>query len=107
MLVVSDRAIAAAVVEHFGHNRIGTVSCKILSELQQQRQAAQQHSSAAAARAAGNAAVRPLLGLLQYDSQGVPGLQQLMEQLLGGWLLVETKEAALKLLHLKSSMVTR
>jgi chromosome segregation ATPase len=104
MLVVSDRATAAAVVEHFRHNRIGTVSCKILSELQQQRRATHQHNTAAAA---GSAAVRPLLGLLQYDSQGIPGLQQLMEQLLGGWLLVETREAALQMLHLKSSMVTR
>jgi chromosome segregation ATPase len=101
MLVVSDRATTAAVIEHFRQNRIGTVNCKILSELQQQRASTY---PAAAAAAAGST---PVLELLRYDSQAVPGLQQLMEQLLGGWLLVESREVALRLLHLKRSIVTR
>jgi chromosome segregation ATPase len=104
MLVVSDRATAAAVVEHFRQHRIGTVNCKILSELQQQR--ASTHPAAAAA-AAGSTVSTPVLELLQYDGQSVPGLQQLMEQLLGGWMLVDSREVALRLLHLKRSMVTR
>jgi len=101
MMVVGDRATAAAVIDHFRQNRIGTVNCKILSELQQQR------GSSRNTAAAGNGSSRLLLDLVQYDSQAVPGLQHLMEQLLGGWLLVETREVALQLLHQKRSMVTR
>jgi chromosome segregation ATPase len=105
MMVVSDRATAAAVIDHFRQQRIGTVNCKILSELQQQ-QRGPSHAQPPAAAAAGGVS-RPLLGLVQYDGTSVPGLQQLMEQLLGGWLLVETREVALQLLHLRKSMVTR
>jgi chromosome segregation ATPase len=100
-LVVSDRATAAAVIEHFRQNKVGTVNCKILSELQQQRTS---NSVPAAAAAAG---CTPVLQLLQYNRQAVPGLQPLLEQLLGGWLLVESREVALRLLHLRQSMVTR
>lgn len=101
VLVVSDRATAAAVIEHFRQNRVGTVNCKILSEMQQQR------AGTNPAAAASGTVSRPVLEVLRYDSQAVPGLQQLMEQLLGGWLLVESREVALRLLHLKTSMVTR
>lgn len=111
MMVVSDRATASAVIEHFRQNRIGTVNCKILSELQQQRGSNTHNTTAAAAAAAGvdagASACTVLLDLLQYNSQAVPGLQQLLEQLLGGWLLMESRDVALRLLHLKMSMVTR
>lgn len=103
MMVVSDRATAAAVIEHFRQNRVGTVNCKILSELQQQQQPRVPNPPTAAA--AGVSSV--LLQQVQYDRQAVPGLQHLMEQLLGGWLLVESRDVALQLLHLKRSMVTR
>jgi chromosome segregation ATPase len=106
MMVVSDRATAAAVIDHFRQQRIGTVNCKILSELQQQRGPSYIQPAAAAAGGGGGIS-RPLLDLVQYDGTAVPGLQQLMEQLLGGWLLVESREVALQLLHLRKSMVTR
>lgn len=102
-LIVSDRATAAAVIEHFRQNKVGTVNCKILSELQQQRTSNELTATAAAAAAG----CTPLLQLLQYNRQAVQGLQPLLEQLLGGWLLVESREVALGLLHLRRSMVTR
>lgn len=117
MLVVSERATAAAVIEHFRQHRVGTVQCKILAELQQQGQrgsgagrmdrdtAAQELCLLPPAAAAAGASW--LLGALTYSTDEVPGLAQLLDQLLGGWLLVPDRQAAAQLMHLKHSMVTR
>lgn len=127
-LVVSDRPTAAAVIEHFRQHRVGTVNCRILSELPQQQQQQQRqpqqgksntniNSNRSSAPLAGTVAGGggggstsvsvPLLDCLLFDGQGVPGLQGLMDQLLGGWLLVETRDVALQLLHLRRNVVTR
>jgi chromosome segregation ATPase len=96
-LIVSDRATAAAVIEYFRQQRVGTVQCKILSEAP---------ATASNAYAAAGSSSRPLLECVQAVS-GVTGLQGLLQQLLGSWLLVDSREEASRLMHLRRNLVTR
>jgi chromosome segregation ATPase len=97
-LLVSDRSTAAVVIDHFRQQRVGTVQCKILSEAP---------AAASNACAANNSSSsRPLLECVQAVS-GVAGLQGLLQQLLGTWLLVDSREEASRLMHLRRNLVTR
>jgi chromosome segregation ATPase len=101
-LLVSDRSTAAAVINHFRQQRVGTVQCKILSEAP----AAVNPPAAAANNSSSSSSSRPLLECVQA-APGVAGLQGLLQQLLGSWLLVERREEASRLLHLRRNIVTR
>lgn len=98
-LLVSDRSTAAAVIDHFRQHRVGTVQCKILSE-------APSNAYIAASAAAGGSSSRPLLECVAA-APGVQGLQGLLQQLLGSWLLVDSREEASRLMHLRRNLVTR
>lgn len=97
-LVVSDRQAATAVINHFRQQRIGTVQCKILSELQTRGPCNSSSSSASP---------RPLLAFISAAAGLPTGFQALLDQLLGGWLLVNDRQEANRLLHLRKNMVTR
>jgi chromosome segregation ATPase len=96
-LLVGDRSTAAAVIDHFRQHRVGTVQCKILSEAP---------PATANAAAAPSSSSRPLLECVAAVP-GVPGLQGLLQQLLGSWLLVGSREEASRLMHLRRNLVTR
>jgi chromosome segregation ATPase len=98
-LLVSDRPTAAAVIEHFRQHRVGTVQCRILSE-------APAAGKAASITAASSSSSRPLLECVSA-APGMPGLQGLLQQLLGSWLLMDSREQASKLMHLRRNIVTR
>jgi chromosome segregation ATPase len=98
-LIVSDRSNAAAVIEYFRQQRVGTVQCKILSE-------APAAASNAQAAAGSSSSSRPLLECVQAVPD-VTGLQGLLQQLLGSWLLVDSREEASTLMHLRRNLVTR
>jgi chromosome segregation ATPase len=101
MMIVSDRLTAVHVIGHFRMHRVGTVQCKILSELQRTKQAAEATSFST------NAGSKPLLRCVSVGDKSIGGLPELLQQLLGNWLLVENCEAARKQQHLKRNMVTR
>lgn len=100
MMIVSDRPTASAVIGHFRQHRVGTVQCKILSELQGIKQAA-------ACGGSNNASSKPLLSCVDVGDESIHGLPELLQQLLGTWCLVEDREAARQQQYLKRNMVTR
>ncbi|KAF8068237.1 dscc1 [Scenedesmus sp. PABB004] len=96
-LLVTDRATAAAVIQHFSAHRVGVAQCRVLSEL-----------AAPAPAPPPPPGARALLGCVRgAPGVPVPGLDALLGQLLGGWLLVEDRAAARRLLHLRRHLVTR
>lgn len=99
-LIVQDRQAATAVIDHFRQQRIGTVQCKILSELASK-------SKASFKGFADSSSARPLLEYVT-TADGLPaGFQALLDQLLGNWLLVQDRQEANRLLHLRRNLVTR
>eukprot|EP00775_Hariotina_reticulata_P009969 gene9969-10123_t len=101
MMIVSDRPTANAVIGHFRQHRVGTVQCKILSEMQGIKQAA------ACSSVSNNASNKPLLSCVDVGDESTRGLPELLQQLLGTWFLVEDREVARQQQHLKRNMVTR
>lgn len=99
MLLVSNRQTAEAVVAHFRAHRVGTAHCRILSEVSASR-------SSTSSGGGGVVGATPLLGSVA-PQQALPELPDLLQQLLGGWLLVERRQDALQLLHLRRNLVTR
>lgn len=105
-LLVSDRQTAAAVIDHFRHNRIGTVQCRILSDAPTATRLAGKGDRSGVSERSGSSSIRPLLDFVAVRPDA-PELEGLLQQLLGSWLLVEHREAAIGLLHLRKNLVTR
>ncbi|GAB4817139.1 hypothetical protein N2152v2_004185 [Parachlorella kessleri] len=81
--VVSTRAVAQRVVEHFRQHQVGMATCKILDELREP-----------ARDAATSDGLLPLQQLVDADTLQAPGSKALLSVMLRNWYLAPDRQAA-------------